>query len=265
MPVESATYITDLVPDWPVGASDFVKEGDDHIRGIKKCIQNTLPNMNVAVTMSAAKLNQFDAGWNLAPATTDPAVPSHWQCVNPDTNAVACLQVNSAPTLGINPIDQPYMAVNWADVINYLMPVGHVLMTSKAGNPSTWLGFGTWTERFGYLAASGNVTDTDGVTGSYPLGQGKGYWHPHNSHLFTDAIPLTINDNGQHNHSVTTDIRNDNNGHYGDTGYGGTAATKTYTTADAGQHGHTGTAQLGTATTPLVLPGFGCYVWERTA
>ena len=267
MPIESAQYIDTLQSDWPLG-TDPESAGDDHLRMIKKVLQNTFPKMNAATTMTAAKFNQFDAGWNLAAATTSPAVPAHWQAVNPDTGAMAAIQINSAVGLGMKPADQSYMAVNWSDVINVLMPVGHILMTSKSGNPSTWLGFGTWTERFGYIAASGNVTDTDGVTGSYPLGQGKGYWHPHAEHLWNDTLTLkgTTDSSGAHTHTYT---------YMGDTGDSGendsdgTPITKstTGTTSSNGAHTHpvTVTGAMGIKTLPLILPGFGCYVWERTA
>ena len=40
MPLESATYIPDLDPNWPLG-SDSVAEGDDHLRMIKAVLQNS--------------------------------------------------------------------------------------------------------------------------------------------------------------------------------------------------------------------------------
>ncbi|MBF4180596.1 hypothetical protein [Lelliottia nimipressuralis] len=265
MPVESATYISDLVPDWPVGASDFVKEGDDHIRGIKKCIQNTLPNIDGPVTGTPTQLNNLTSGFNFVAEDETQSRPPTWQAVDAtDGSGFAAIQALTPTAAQYAAF--PDLAITMRAVMNMMMPVGHVLMTSKAGNPSTWLGFGTWTERFGYLAASGNITDTDGVTGSYPLGQGKGYWHPHDSHLWDDSRDFSTESDGEHVHKTTVDIRNSDNGHYGDSGYGGTATTKTYTSdSEESAHVHKGSVTIGTKELPLILPGFGCYVWERTA
>ena len=45
MPLESATYIEQLVDTNPAG-TDQVSQGDDHIRLIKSCIQDSFPNTN---------------------------------------------------------------------------------------------------------------------------------------------------------------------------------------------------------------------------
>jgi len=56
MAVESAPYVADLNPANPL-ASDFVYEGDDHMRLIKAAIKATFPNLNAAVTATPAQLN----------------------------------------------------------------------------------------------------------------------------------------------------------------------------------------------------------------
>ena len=50
MPVESVTYISDLVATNPVGATDPKSQGDDHIRNIKAAILATFPSVTGAVT-----------------------------------------------------------------------------------------------------------------------------------------------------------------------------------------------------------------------
>lgn len=57
MGLETATYIADLVATNPVGASDFVSQGDDHIRLIKSALQATFPNANGAVNFTPAQAN----------------------------------------------------------------------------------------------------------------------------------------------------------------------------------------------------------------
>jgi hypothetical protein len=55
------TYIEDLVDTNPVGATDYVDEGDDHIRNIKTAVQGSFPSLGAtAVTSTAAELNILD-------------------------------------------------------------------------------------------------------------------------------------------------------------------------------------------------------------
>lgn len=68
MSLETATYISDLVSTNPVGATDFVNQGDDHIRLLKAVLQAQFPNLGAAaVTYTAAQLN--DAGRKSAAQT----------------------------------------------------------------------------------------------------------------------------------------------------------------------------------------------------
>jgi microcystin-dependent protein len=56
MPIESASYVNQLNSAYPA-ATDGVKEGDDHIRLVKKVLKDTFPNLDAAVTKTAADLN----------------------------------------------------------------------------------------------------------------------------------------------------------------------------------------------------------------
>lgn len=60
MPLESVTYISDLVSTNPVNATDQVSQGDDHIRNIKTGLLNTFPQLTGAVTATQAELNILD-------------------------------------------------------------------------------------------------------------------------------------------------------------------------------------------------------------
>ena len=54
------TYIEDLVDTNPVGATDYVDKGDDHIRNIKTAVQGSFPNLGAAaVTKTAAQINDL--------------------------------------------------------------------------------------------------------------------------------------------------------------------------------------------------------------
>jgi len=56
-------FITDLDPTNPVGATDKVYILDNFIRGIQNVLKNTFPELNGAITATAAQLNQLN--WNL--------------------------------------------------------------------------------------------------------------------------------------------------------------------------------------------------------
>jgi hypothetical protein len=60
MPIESATYISDLVATNPVGATDTKATLDDHIRLVKSTVQATFPNITGAVTPTHTELNYVD-------------------------------------------------------------------------------------------------------------------------------------------------------------------------------------------------------------
>lgn len=52
MPLESATFVQDLVASNPVGATDPKSDGDNHIRLIKQALKNTFPDANEAIPFS---------------------------------------------------------------------------------------------------------------------------------------------------------------------------------------------------------------------
>jgi hypothetical protein len=56
MALETATYISGLVPANPIGA-DPIAQADDHIRLIKSTLKTTFPNITGPVTLNQAQLN----------------------------------------------------------------------------------------------------------------------------------------------------------------------------------------------------------------
>lgn len=58
MALESITYINSLNVLNP-GATDFLSEGDDHIRGIKQAIKSTFPSVTGPVTATHTELNRL--------------------------------------------------------------------------------------------------------------------------------------------------------------------------------------------------------------
>jgi hypothetical protein len=61
MPVETFGFIDSLNPANPVSTDDL-SLGDDHTRGIKATLKNTFPNLNAAMTATAAQLNALAGG-----------------------------------------------------------------------------------------------------------------------------------------------------------------------------------------------------------
>lgn len=58
MPVESAGFISQLVPTQPQGG-ESISEGDDHIRVIKGAVKSSFPNINSQVTATPEQLNSI--------------------------------------------------------------------------------------------------------------------------------------------------------------------------------------------------------------
>ena len=57
MPLESAfNYPSDLNLNWPT-IGDLVAQGDDHLRGIKKVLKTTIPNVDGPITVTDEELN----------------------------------------------------------------------------------------------------------------------------------------------------------------------------------------------------------------
>lgn len=56
MPLENASYITNLNAAYPAGG-DKKGQGDDHIRLLKTVLRNTFPKLDGAIQLSAAELN----------------------------------------------------------------------------------------------------------------------------------------------------------------------------------------------------------------
>lgn len=62
MPIESATYISDLNASNPIGATDPLSSADDHLRLLKATIKATFPSVTGAVTPTHTAINQTCVG-----------------------------------------------------------------------------------------------------------------------------------------------------------------------------------------------------------
>lgn len=81
MPLENATYISDLVDTNPA-STDQIRQADDHLRLVKKTILNTFPNVQGEVTVTQDDLNTIPylcpIGVILAWYGSSGTVPSGW-------------------------------------------------------------------------------------------------------------------------------------------------------------------------------------------
>lgn len=59
MTIESANYINELNQSYPNGATDYVSEGDDHLKLIKSTLKNSFPNIGGTVDYSDVELNDL--------------------------------------------------------------------------------------------------------------------------------------------------------------------------------------------------------------
>ncbi len=57
MGLEVANFISELIATNPIGPSDLVDKGDDHIRLVKEVLQGTFPNANAAINPTPAQFN----------------------------------------------------------------------------------------------------------------------------------------------------------------------------------------------------------------
>ncbi|EDE9644411.1 hypothetical protein GPB15_000269 [Salmonella enterica] len=269
MPIENATYISELNPDWPVGSSDFVSQGDDHFRMMKKTLQNTFPNANAPITGKPYELNQLADGIWYQAASTDPLVPNIYRLFTDGSGAEQAALATKVPTLDELRVSTN-IAVVWQTIIDFIYPVGcQYTSYSDNRNPSEILAFGTWEPVVGLIAGVGAATDCQGYTQNYSAGYQPGFWRVQNFHVvYTEYdVSLTMDAVAPHTHGEATI-----NSFYGDSGHTATVpGDGPGTTGSAGGHTPTGTGHLavgeGTPTdsTAFFNPYYGAYIWRRTA
>jgi hypothetical protein len=110
------TYIEDLVATNPVGATDNVDEGDDHLRNIKTAVKGSFPNLgNASVTRTAAQINDSATKTGTETLTnktiTSPKINALWDSttsklvlsITADPAAVNNIIVKAQPT-GVAPL-----------------------------------------------------------------------------------------------------------------------------------------------------------------
>jgi microcystin-dependent protein len=105
--------------------------------------------------------------------------------------------------------DPNFMGELWKSLMAFQYPVGELLMTRRVGNPSSWLGFGTW-ERYGAgrtivsldpLDASFQTLDQTGGSKTHVLTVGELPSHTHS----VDPPQTATSAGGAHAHGLLSD------------------------------------------------------------
>jgi microcystin-dependent protein len=94
MGLEAPTYISDLVEAWPLG-SDKIRQGDDHLRAIKKALKTTFPNLNGPVNLTPAALNALPTNFGavlteLLKHVVPAGIIAEWSGTTPPTGWALC-------------------------------------------------------------------------------------------------------------------------------------------------------------------------------
>lgn len=178
MSVESsASNISQLNPNWPT-AEDFVSEGDDHIRLLKKTLKQTFPNVKESVDISDVQLNSL-AKTVSTTDTGDKLTINGNLVVEKDGYG----QIGKADFKLSELTDTTIVNVKMLRELT--MPVGTIVTLNIATAPADLYGFGTWTA-FGagrVMIGTGQGTDDRGEARNYVLGSIAGEF----AHVLTEA------------------------------------------------------------------------------
>ncbi|EBU8203619.1 hypothetical protein DQD37_01880 [Salmonella enterica subsp. enterica serovar Cardoner] len=266
MPIENATVISELNPDWPVGASDFVSQGDDQLRMLKKVLQNTLPNATAPITGTPDKLNNLTGGLNFVEGGDE--IQSYWQLANPDGGSAVVLATAPMTLEGIKSGGE--FALTLTTLHDVIFAVGSQYVNYiDSRNPVDILGFGTWEPVVGLIAGVGSAADNNSYTQNYSLGYQPGWWRVGNAQIVGQQLPvqLTMDPVDPHAHG-----EGEINSFYNDSGHTATVpGDGPGLTGSAGGHTPTGTGSVTigsggfTDGTPFYNPYYGAYIWKRTA
>lgn len=189
MGLESGSFIATLVSTNPVGATDPKSQGDDHIRLIKKALQNSFPRISTTVEATPAELN-FVVGATEGLVTLSAMISTVKQSLSVITSTIGTaafyntgISLSTIPVLGVKSattmlaglVEQSTSAENAAGTDNTVFPsvkgireAFNATGTAPVYACRAWVNFnGTGTVA---INASGNVSSiTDNGTGDYTV------------------------------------------------------------------------------------------------
>jgi hypothetical protein len=252
MPLETGTFISDLVATNPVG-SDPLAFADDHLRLVKSTIKSTFPNITGAVTKTHTEINTAvdQAGAALARA---------------GGTMTGALTLSGAPTVDLHASTKKYVDDIIADTKRALYPVGSIYVNAGVNtNPATLLGFGTWVA-FGagrvMVGLNGSDTLFDALE---ETGGSKDAIAVSHTHTFSE----TTSSAGEHSHSVVSFGGSDGSNNVVQVQGAVPAGPFSGPIAAAGAHTHSvsgTTASSGSSgTNANIQPYITVAMWKRTA
>lgn len=192
MAVEAATRINDLDITKP-DATDSKREGDDHLRLIKKVLKQTFTNVDAALSVAFSVLNGL-------PARIASLESSGFVRKDGTVEMTGELRMGAKRIRAMAAPQSSGDAATW-DYVNLKvqLPVGSIYLNATNGtNPASLLGYGTW-ERLGQgrvLVGEGTGTDDNGTAWNFAQGETGGeYTHA----LTTDELPAHTHADGDYN------------------------------------------------------------------
>lgn len=272
----NAVVIQDLNPQYPY-PTDYISEGDDHIKLLKQVSKNTFPTATTPLTTEFSVLNQIPTYMTFTTETVGSATVNVIDLNNAKIkNGTAGTSNNDFTVL-----QQVRDLITTA--VRNIYPVGCYWMTDSTSNPADVFGFGTWTRVTAMVMGAGTVQPTGSIPNqaarTFTVGETGGSF---SKQITVANVPLLTSDfasngvttasAGAHTHSLT--MRNyrisidDTIGGV----FGSAEQPATYNTDSAGAHTHTlqGILRLGTALenqSPLdVMPPYVVTnIWKRTS
>lgn len=220
MTVEVASFITDMNITYP-RTGDLIKEGDDHIRLIKRIIQQTFAGFNSYVTISSASMNNMDKNFKYSSDSTDiggsvffngsqKTINFNKSGVGTNRNIVTGIPLPRDGSAGLtDAVSRDYIE-NQGGAGRAVWPVGSIYISATDSNPASTLGFGSWTQFAPGRVLIGVGTGNDGsdtLNLQSPLAQGGKYYHQLTvgempAHAHGHDIGGTAISNGAHSHGV---------------------------------------------------------------
>jgi hypothetical protein len=220
MPLESASYISDLNSAFPL-STDSVSQSDDHLRLIKAAIKATFPNITGPVTATQSTLNTpIPAGVIVMWAGSIGSIPSGWALCNgnsgtPDLRDRFIVAAGAAYAVGATGGSATSSAAGShthteasAGGHNHTGLTGDTALTTNQlpSHTHTWSGTQTsednnFTAGSNWLREGSTVQSSSFTVTTTATGEGAS----HNHTIGTDGSHShTINSVGDHTHTLTS-------------------------------------------------------------
>lgn len=220
MTVEVASFLTEMNVTYP-RSGDLIKEGDDHIRLIKRILQQTFAGFNSYVTISSTSMNNMDKNFKYSSDSTDiggsvffngsqKTINFNKGGVGSNRNIVTGVPLPRDGSAGLtDAVSRDYLE-NKGGAGRAVWPVGSIYISATDSNPASTLGFGSWTQFAPGRVLMGVGTGNDGsdtVNIQSPLTQGGKYYHQLTvgempAHAHGHDIGGTAISNGAHQHGL---------------------------------------------------------------